>query len=151
MPPDREVMDVVAGRFNTRFAAHWERIIEFLKLHYVLSERDDSDYWRDHRNSDSIPRELADSLTLWRYHCPWHGTSAQADELFSTASYQYVLYGMGFHSRGAAQAEEHDGGGLKRASALFEENARETRKMLAGLPPNRELIDKINQYGLARV
>ncbi|WOJ97705.1 tryptophan halogenase family protein [Congregibacter brevis] len=151
MPPDRRVMDIVADRFNVRFSGHWERIIEFLKLHYVLSERNDSGYWRDHREAKSIPSRLRDSLVLWRYHCPWHGDQAQVDELFSTASYQYVLYGMDFHSGDQSSLMESDPLASRRAQTLFKENARETQKMLTGLPANRELIDKINRYGLSRV
>lgn len=143
MPPDRAVMDIVAARFNARFAGHWGRIIEFLKLHYVLSEREDSAYWREHREAQSIPESLRDSLRLWRYHCPRYGDQAQADELFSTASYQYVLYGMDFASQGIAAADQ--------ANALFAENAKETQKLLAGLPANRELIEKIRRYGLSRI
>ena len=151
MPPNRAVMDIIAERFNRRFSSHWERIIEFLKLHYVLSERDDSAYWREHREPESIPESLRDSLTLWRYHCPWHGDQAQADELFSTASYQYVLYGMDFRSRGVGEAGSPEPAVSKRAQTLFAENAKETQKMLAALPANRELIDKIHRYGLSRV
>lgn len=151
MPPNRDVMDIVAARFNTRFLSHWERIIEFLKLHYVLSARSDTAYWRDHREPDSIPQGLRDSLVLWRYHCPWHGDQAQMDELFSTASYQYVLYGMDFASLGVTGAPGVDAAGVKQANSLFAENAKDTQKMLAGLPTNRELIEKINLYGLSRV
>ncbi|MBW8894126.1 MAG: tryptophan 7-halogenase, partial [Burkholderiales bacterium] len=49
MPADRSDMDIVAKRFNEAFAYRWSRIIDFLKLHYVLSRRDEADYWREHR------------------------------------------------------------------------------------------------------
>jgi 2-polyprenyl-6-methoxyphenol hydroxylase-like FAD-dependent oxidoreductase len=152
MPPNRDVMEIVAARFNRKFTGHWERIMDFLKLHYVLSKRSDTAYWRDHREPESIPQTLRDSLVLWRYHCPWHSDQAQTDDLFSTASYQYVLYGMEFASdEGAGDRTDADAAGISRANNLFAENAKETQKMLAGLPANRELIDKINRYGLARV
>jgi hypothetical protein len=32
-------MDIVADRSNEAFACRWERVIGFLKLHYVLSKR----------------------------------------------------------------------------------------------------------------
>ena len=151
MPPDRDIMEIVAERFNGRLRGHWERIIEFLKLHYVLSERSDTAYWRDHRDTASVPQTLLDSLALWRYHCPWHGDQAHRDELFSAASYQYVLYGMDFISRGVKHGPDADTADIRRANSLFAENAKETQKMLAALPANRELIDKINLYGLSRV
>ena len=46
MPANREVMDIVAARFNDVTPYRWGRIIDFLKLHYVLTQRTDS-FWRD--------------------------------------------------------------------------------------------------------
>jgi hypothetical protein len=37
MPATRAQMDTVAARFNEAFTYRWERVIDFLKLHYVLS------------------------------------------------------------------------------------------------------------------
>ncbi len=42
MPVCREVMDVIGARFNATTHYRWGRIIDFLKLHYVLSKREDS-------------------------------------------------------------------------------------------------------------
>ncbi len=47
MPANREVMDIVAERFNANTMYRWGRIIDFLKLHYVLSKRRDTAFWRD--------------------------------------------------------------------------------------------------------
>ncbi|MGH8188318.1 MAG: tryptophan 7-halogenase, partial [Steroidobacteraceae bacterium] len=41
MPACREVMDIVAARFNDVTTYRWGRIIDFLKLHYVLTQRTD--------------------------------------------------------------------------------------------------------------
>ena len=53
-PTTREVMPIQARRFNELFAYRWDRIVEFLKLHYVLSQRQ-GPYWQAHRDPDSIP------------------------------------------------------------------------------------------------
>uniref|UniRef100_UPI0038F7BB3E tryptophan 7-halogenase n=1 Tax=Streptomyces scabiei TaxID=1930 RepID=UPI0038F7BB3E len=50
MPATRGAMDFVARRFNTMTRYRWDRIIEFLKLHYILSEREDTVFWRDNRD-----------------------------------------------------------------------------------------------------
>ena len=42
LPTDRSLMDLTAKNFNEEFTGRWEQIIDFLKLHYVLSARDDS-------------------------------------------------------------------------------------------------------------
>ena len=65
LPATREVMNVVARRFNERFTYRWSRIIDFLKLHYLLSKREDSDFWIDKRRVETIPLRLQEQLALW--------------------------------------------------------------------------------------
>lgn len=93
LPRHHKVMDIVASRFNNTFTYRWSQIIDFLKLHYVLSERNEP-FWQQHRKPESIPATLAEQLALWRYHTPWHHDFDHAQEVFPSASYQYVLYGM---------------------------------------------------------
>ncbi|MET0322502.1 MAG: tryptophan halogenase family protein, partial [Duganella sp.] len=106
MPASRAQMDVVAARFNHAFTYRWERVIDFLKLHYVLSRRDDSDYWRDHRRAASVPDRVRDQLALWRTRPPSRRDFPSNEEAFPAASYQYVLYGMGFTSAMPARASD---------------------------------------------
>jgi hypothetical protein len=37
LPATRETMDIVARRFNETTRYRWDRIIDFLKLHYILA------------------------------------------------------------------------------------------------------------------
>ena len=61
-PADRKMMTLVANRFNRNFVQRWEQIIDFLKLHYVLSARDDSAYWVDNRSEDSMTDSLKETV-----------------------------------------------------------------------------------------
>ena len=146
LPVTRETMDIVARRFNDKFRYRWDRVIDFLKLHYILSERSDSEFWVDNRNDKSVPGSLTELLTLWQRHYPVNADFSQIDEVFSAASYQYVLYGMGFTTKpGPATRRSMPDA---EADRLFQENAGQVRKMLAGLPSNRELINRIKESGL---
>ena len=88
-------MNVVAKRFNATTEYRWGRIIDFLKLHYVLTKRTDSEFWRDNVRPESIPERLQELLLLWQYQAPWfHDEFDRVEEVFPAASYQYVLYGM---------------------------------------------------------
>jgi tryptophan halogenase len=142
LPVNRDVMDVVAKRFNSKMSYHWDRIIEFLKLHYVLSQRDDSQYWRDCRSEESCPESLKEKLMLWNQQSPWHDDAPLIDELFPSASYQFVLYGMGFIPQHACQPVGFHQNQARVDKALFEEQQR-TNQLLAHLPGNRELINAI--------
>lgn len=150
-PTNRKVMDAVAKRFNDKFLYRWSKIIEFLKLHYVLSQRSDSDYWRDNVDTNTIPSGLTDLLELWRWQSPWHRDTTHVDEMFPSASYQYVLYGMGFVTQAHTTYRKSDTEFSRHAEALFSENAKQTQQLVSTMPSNRELIDKIHIHGLQSI
>ena len=140
LPANRELMPLVAKRFNKQFLYHWDRIIDFLKLHYVLSQRSDTDFWIDNRHQTTIPDTLQELLALWKHQFPWHGDFTQINEIFSAASYQYILYGMGFETAPGYTKPCH---ATNKAEQLFAENAAKAKKLLTTLPKNRELINHI--------
>jgi tryptophan 7-halogenase len=145
LPATRTDMDLVARRFNTAFGYRWARIIDFLKLHYALSRRDNADYWREHRQATTLPDSLAELLQLWQHRAPSRSDLFHHDELFPVASYHYVLYGMGFvprHPRPVAND------GLLQARSRMQEADRLARRLLGGLPRHRELIDHIRMHGM---
>ena len=89
---------------------------------------------------------LQELLELWRYHVPGHKDFSQVEEIFSAASYQYVLYGMGFETQervGSQHAKD-----AETARRLFAENNKKTQQVVANLPGNRELLTHIGQHGL---
>lgn len=149
MPANRHVMDIIAKRFNDVTTYRWGRIIDFLKLHYVLTRRTDTAFWRDNVDPASVPERLKELLELWKYHPPWFFDEFdRLEEVFPAASYQYVLYGMGFASESGPQdtidTELH-------ASRLRQENERQTVELRSRLPTNRDLLNKIYEYGLQPV
>ncbi|MDU0355037.1 tryptophan halogenase family protein [Paraglaciecola aquimarina] len=146
LPVNRQTMDIVAKRFNNTFLYRWQRIIDFLKLHYMLSQRTDSQFWLDHRDPATIPDSLKELLTLWRYHVPWHDDFEHVKEVFPAASYQYVLYGMGFKTESSHLGVSNSY--QEMAESLVEMNLQQTQKLLDILPSNRELLNKIHRYGL---
>ncbi|HEX5184255.1 MAG TPA: tryptophan halogenase family protein [Allosphingosinicella sp.] len=149
MPACREVMDVVASRFNATTLYRWGRIIDFLKLHYVLTRRDDTAFWRDNLLPETIPDRLQELLRLWRYQPPWfHDEFDRVEEIFPAASYQYVLYGMGFRTEVEPEAIAGEAGLAERT---MRENKAQTERLRAGLPRHRDLIRKIHEYGLQPV
>jgi tryptophan halogenase len=149
MPATREAMEIVSQRFNEAFTYRWERVIDFLKLHYVLSQRHDSPYWSDNRQAESIPQRLNELLTLWRHRSPSRYDLFRIEEVFPSASYQYVLYGMGF--RGEQNIVARNSDNADAAEAYFREAATLTGKMLTALPSNRELIEHVRRFGMQKI
>jgi hypothetical protein len=135
-PATRDTMPIHARRFNELFSRHWQRVIEFLKLHYILSRRTEP-YWLAHRDPASIPSRLKDMVELWRYQPPSSYDLPLADELFPAASYQYVYYGMG----GAVPDR------LPSASPSMLKQVRQVperiRSLTSALPANRSYLERV--------
>ncbi|MEP0356419.1 tryptophan halogenase family protein [Paraglaciecola sp.] len=149
LPQSREHMALVAKRFNKTFSYRWQRIVDFLKLHYVLSHRDDSDYWKDMRGLDSVSDSLKELMDIWQFQSPSKQDNQHAEELFPFASFQYVLYGMGYQPKATGSAFKPQD--IQESRRLFEQNQQHLSRLHKALPTNRELLSKINQYGLPRI
>jgi tryptophan 7-halogenase len=149
MPVCREVMDVIAARFNETTRYRWGRIIDFLKLHYVVSQRDDTAFWRDNRLPQTVPERLQNLLRLWSYQSPWfHDEFDRIEEVFPAASYQYVLYGMRFRTEVEPDIVS---GSAKLAERAMRDNLVNTEKLRVSLPRHRELIRKVVDVGMQPV
>jgi hypothetical protein len=148
LPATRSLMDSVARRFNEQFGYRWERVIEFLKLHYVLTRREDSPYWRDHVHPQTIPERLRENLALWRHRSPSRHDLPRIEEVFPSASWQYVLYGMGFKPEPDPRRRAED---PALAEGFFREAAALAERMVPALPRHRALLQHIQRHGLPRI
>ncbi len=135
-PASRDAMAIHADRFNELFRYRWDRIVEFLKLHYALSRREEP-YWLAQRDPAHIPPRLADMLALWRDQPPSTWDFPRVDEIFSAESHQYILYGMGYPVPAGLSANERTG-------ALLAEIRQRARSLAAALPANRDYLDALH-------
>ena len=148
LPGSRGGLAHAARIFNDTFRYRWERIVDFLKLHYVLSRRTEP-FWVDNRLPASVPESLRAGLDYWRGHSPWHDDFLQREEVFSAASYQYVLHGMGFHSEQTPWLLSEPGRELWRERSA--ETARQAQALSSSLLTNRQLLNRIHRYGLQKI
>lgn len=139
MPTSRADMTVLAPRFNAGFAGRWAAIVDFLKLHYVLSRRDEP-FWVANRRQETIPGSLRDLMQLWTTRTPGVEDFPQRAEIFPAASYQYVLYGMDFET--IAPAWRHFDGDRRRMDMARQEVER-ARASVAQLPTNRAFLQSL--------
>lgn len=149
LPATHEIMGYLSRKFNEIFQYRWESIINFLKLHYILTKRTDSDFWIDNCRSESIPASLREMIEIWRYRAPWQCDFIYRDEVFSAASYQYVLYGMGFETRTNVCSGNSVFDTIMRNT--INENRAYANRVVQALPDNRDLVNKIKEFGLSKI
>ncbi|WP_017446511.1 tryptophan halogenase family protein [Gayadomonas joobiniege] len=148
-PTNRAAMSLVAKQYNRMSHYRWARILDFLKLHYLLNQRQDSQFWIDNRAAESIPESLQEKLALWQYQVPSDDDFEQAVEVFPAASYLYILYGMGFNTQ--PDPLGISSGGQRLAEHYFSKNQQQFEHLAKSLTQHKTLLDKIQQYGLQKI
>ena len=141
MLPHSGPMQAPARRFNQLMTARFESIVNFLKLHYALSQRQEP-FWRDNANPASIPDQLAEYLEQWKLRPPGRFDFELDTETFAFFNYQYILYGMGFKTDLSAGRDDFPQ--VDEANKLFAKIQRFGDRALGDLPSHRALIQQIN-------
>jgi tryptophan halogenase len=88
--PDRDLSPALAERYNTQSLFEYERIRDFLILHYHATERRDTPFWRYCAQME-IPESLADVIRLFRDSGRFF---RNADEMFAVTSWVQVMIGQ---------------------------------------------------------
>jgi len=147
-PVSKVDMPLIAKQFNMRVEHSWENVIDFVKLHYCISQRDDSQFWLDNRDKTSIPDSLQEKLARWQYQPPSRYDFSNKFDVFNLENYLYVLYGMKYPTDivGYRSRLKHN----ELALSCFKENSEQAKYALSRLPKHRELLEKIYQYGLQK-
>jgi tryptophan halogenase len=114
-------MAPLAFRFNRIMANRFYEILDFINMHYCLSRRTDTEFWREVRKSEHITGRLQAKLDFWKSKPPsaadfedqWfprqpdtplpsgglpgdHRSPVDTADIFGVDSYEAILYGMDF-------------------------------------------------------
>ena len=128
--------ETLSRRYNDKTSVEFECVRDFLILHYKLTERDDTSFWRSCRDMD-IPDSLAERIELFRES----GHIMQSShDLFRVASWLYVMVGQGvmpkqFHYMGALLGEQQ----LRRALDSLQESI---AAAVARMPAHKDFLEK---------
>ncbi|GAC16593.1 tryptophan halogenase family protein [Aliiglaciecola lipolytica] len=148
-PSHQELMPLAANKFNKKVRLAWDKVLDFIKLHYCISQREDSDFWQDHRQSSSMSEQLAEDLARWQWQLPNQYDFTERAAIFNLENYLYVLYGMNFKtdlSQSAYRFEQ-----VNVAKTNFQRYADMAAQAKQQLPGHRDLLDRIQRFGLQRI
>ena len=134
--PDRGFTQATIDEYNRQYAYEFERIRDFIILHYHANERTDSEFWVERREMD-IPQTLADRLALFREAGRFVD---DADDLFKESSWIQVMLGQRvepetYHPMADLLNADQLGQFLAGIRQLIDERA-------AALPDHRAFLEK---------
>jgi tryptophan 7-halogenase len=96
LPRDLSNLDTARSSFNRLSEIEWQRVRDFLVLHYVANERVGDPFW-DHCRKMEIPPTLAEKIELFREAGLF---MREEDELFLDDSWGQVMLGQGIFPQG---------------------------------------------------
>ena len=134
--PDAAFDPLDAEEYNARMDLNFERIRDFLLLHYVATRRDDTEMWR-HFTSMTLPDSLEARIEAWRQRgC----VAAYEFGTFLPASWIAVMMGQGLvpegYDPGADSVDE------ARLRAFADGIRRDTEAALERTPLHGEYLDR---------
>lgn len=138
----RTAADVAAltPYYNQVIQYVWQSVTDFIQLHYQLSDRTDSAFWR-HVTQLPLSPALAQRLAMFELRPPQQMDFFSRFDLFNEKNYLYVLYGMGFVTRANALTA----GELQQAQQLMAANEQLIKQAVDHLMPQRQWLAALKQ------
>ena len=133
--PQHRHSPALEAEYNRQSAFEFEKIRDFLILHYHLNGRDEP-FWQERRNM-RIPDSLAAKIALFRDAGRLH---READELFTEVAWLQVMSGQGLAPQGhhplVSQASQ------KQIDEFLQLVRERVQRAVAGLPDHASFIER---------
>jgi tryptophan halogenase len=132
--PDRNFAQAEQDQYNAMLVYEFERIRDFILLHYLPTRRDDSPFWRQVREIPP-PDSLAHRMELFRSH---GRIVREENELFPAQSWLYIFLGQSIAPRWPdPHARKLDPGQIDAALAQLQALIGQSA---AAMPPHADFI-----------
>ncbi len=129
----------VAKVFNDMMRQRYQRIFDFVKMHYCLTQRTDTPFWIANADPRSVPESLRERLAMWRCRPPHRMDFITDVEMYPPSSWQYVLYGMEYATEMTASRAAYPR--IEDARQEFAMIRQVSHQALADLPTHRTLVE----------
>ena len=92
-------MDKARDMYNRRMNDRYDEAVDFINLHYVLSKRRDTPFWREATSEARTTPRIKEYLARWEQKPPSRLDFVDQVQLFSSINYEFILYGMDWTPR----------------------------------------------------
>lgn len=138
--PDCDFDSWHADAYNQKMRDVHQNINDFLTLHYVLTQREDTPFWKTMKQGVAISKSLEEMLTEWKTH--WI-TEKDLHSLYGPYNYISILAGMHYLPPKALPATAFYRTEANRV--LFESIIKSGEQLAKTLPTQAEYFRKIKR------
>ena len=134
--PTRDFDPLLAQRYNRESAFEYERVRDFLILHYHATTREDTPFWRDCRTMQ-VPESLREAMELFAADGRYF---RNGEDFFALPSWVQVMLGQGIVPRGYHPIVDDM---PQEALARYVEGTRERlAEAVAAMPTHQQFLDR---------
>jgi len=137
--PDKSCPEPIVKRYNDIFTTQFLEVRDFLVLHYILSKREDTPFWKAVSKDTKIPDSLSEKLEFFKYQLP--SMNALGMYTFTPKSYVCILDGMGHLPKSTFPLLEHVD--LDLANKQQKEFVKYRKNVLASQPTHYDHLKRI--------
>ena len=138
--PSLDLEAPLIRRFNAAMDRFYQEVLDYLCLHYSLSDRDDTPYWRAVRHEAKRSDALIENLAAWKHALP-SAEDGRPSDVFTARAVEILLVSKGFY----------DGAALTQADVVPPDvwqffratSAARFRREVAQLPDHYTLLERI--------
>ena len=141
--PEAGVSEVLADTYNRQMAGLYDETMRFIVLHYCLTQREDTPFWRANKSHPHVPALLQEQLALWKQRLPCLFDDRGGLQFFGHGSQLYILAGMKFpFGYGSATRHFVDPAQARGYAKLVEQYR---QRALAATPDHTEYIRALQE------
>jgi tryptophan halogenase len=141
--PGKHRDDANIKSYNQGVAHCIDGVREFLTLHYCVSSRQDTPFWKATKTEIKIPDQLAERLTLWQSRLPTNRSINPNYHGFEAYSYTCMLLGLGWRPKGNLPALDHMS--ASRPLMAFEHIHERSHHLVSTLPSQYEYLASLQE------
>ena len=140
-PRNKEDIPRLTGYYNKAVRYTWERVIDFVQLHYCISDRRDSQFWVDCTENAMLSDELKERVSRWSVATPKSTDFFSTFDIFGVENYLYVMYGMNFPTSAIALSDKE----RERAKEIVRGVRERSRELAQELMPQRAWLVELQK------
>lgn len=130
---------VVRDSYNRLMRGFYQDLKQFIVMHYCLTNRRDTEFWREAATKARYCPQLQNLLDLWKHKiCEFHDLAGSYSTTFSDGNYRYVLYGMHHHPALSLRMDDDA------QTAMFNELKGLLNQALLHSLPQQEYLEKLH-------
>jgi len=128
----------VRDSFNSIMNGTYEDLKQFIVLHYCLTDRDDTEFWRTVGESAKYCPGLEQKIAVWKSKvCEYMDLAGGYITMFSDENYRAILYGMKHYPDLQVEADKEEN------AKIFAEFDRRLEQVSKAAMPHRDYLSSL--------